>query len=242
MGILTGTVANDEKGLHIYKSCSVCLANGGSAPGCNQGKFSQFRQVTPAPVSRCARCDIVCPSARPLRPCRRGQPRRRSTFNAKFGQSTNPLNGGEVDENHCSDLCSTNGCGVDSVPAACAARWGPSGRQNLQDPDADFRIITIRAARKASGSAPVFVSVFVDGFHSSSQPPGYLTGNAAANTYASSDAGITSPIITTLMFGVKVKSDGTASFMSGDIAEVLIYNKALKVPEMDRVANYLGRK
>jgi hypothetical protein len=53
MGILTATTAaNDEKGLHIFKSCSTCLGNagnnGGQAPGCYQGKFTKFR-CAPAP-------------------------------------------------------------------------------------------------------------------------------------------------------------------------------------------------
>jgi hypothetical protein len=50
MGILTAaTAANDEKGLHIFKSCSTCLAtageSGGQAPACYQGKFTKFRCV-----------------------------------------------------------------------------------------------------------------------------------------------------------------------------------------------------
>ena len=47
MGILTApTAANDEKGLHIFKSSSTCLANtGGQAPACYQGKFTKFRCV-----------------------------------------------------------------------------------------------------------------------------------------------------------------------------------------------------
>jgi len=84
--------------------------------------------------------------------CYQGKFTKFSTINAKFGQSGSPLAGGEVDENHCADLCAT-GCAVDSVPPTCAARWGPAGRQYLQDPDADFRIITARAVRVASGSA-----------------------------------------------------------------------------------------
>jgi hypothetical protein len=131
---------------------------------------------------------------------------------------------------------------VDSVPGSCSARWGPSGSQYLQDPDKDFRVITVRAIRK-SGGTTIKVGVFIDGYHSSTQPPGFLTGNAAANTYAAADAGVTPPVITALMLGVKAFANGgSPAFMSGDIAEMLVYNKALTVPEMDRVANYLGRK
>jgi hypothetical protein len=49
MGILSATINltsdADERGFHIYKSCSMCLTSGGVAPNCFPGKFSQFRFV-----------------------------------------------------------------------------------------------------------------------------------------------------------------------------------------------------
>ena len=135
----------------------------------------------------------------------------------------------------------TAGCSVDSVPAACAAKWGPTGKQYLQDPDKAFRIITVRATQVTAGFLKV--SVYVDGYHSSAQPPGYLTGNAASNTYAATDPGVALPAIANLRLGVKTLADLTGPlFLSGDVAELMIYNAALTVPEMDRVANYLSRK
>ena len=147
-----------------------------------------------------------------------------------------------MDENHCADLC-TAGCAVDAVPAACKARWGPAGSQYLQDPNAGFRILTARAKRVSAGAAPVKVSVYVDGLHSSAQPPCFITGGALENVFSASDPGNVPPNITGLMLGVKAFPDGSSPFfMTGDVAELLVYNKALSVPEMDRVANYLSRK
>jgi hypothetical protein len=59
-----------------------------------------------------------------------------------------------------------------------------------QDPDKSFRIISIRAQPTTADASKVLLSIFVDGFHASTQPPIYITGNANGNTYASSDAGV----------------------------------------------------
>ena len=59
-----------------------------------------------------------------------------------------------------------------------------------QDPDKGFRIISIRAQPTTADASKVKLSIFVDGFHASTQPPMYITGNANGNTYASDDAGV----------------------------------------------------
>jgi hypothetical protein len=59
-----------------------------------------------------------------------------------------------------------------------------------QDPDKSFRIISIRAQPSTADASKVLLSIFVDGFHASTQPPIYITGNANGNTYASADAGV----------------------------------------------------
>jgi hypothetical protein len=59
-----------------------------------------------------------------------------------------------------------------------------------QDPDKSFRIISIRAQPTTADASKVLLSIFVDGFHASTQPPIYITGNANGNTYASADAGV----------------------------------------------------
>jgi hypothetical protein len=59
-----------------------------------------------------------------------------------------------------------------------------------QDPDKSFRIISIRAQPSTADASKVLLSIFVDGFHASNQPPIYITGNANGNTYASADAGV----------------------------------------------------
>ena len=59
-----------------------------------------------------------------------------------------------------------------------------------QDPDKSFPIISIRAQPTTADASKVLLSIFVDGFHASTQPPIYITGNANGNTYASADAGV----------------------------------------------------
>jgi hypothetical protein len=145
-----------------------------------------------------------------------------------------------VDDNSCSDIC-TEGCSLDSVPSACAAKWGPTGRQKLQDPDKNFHIITIQAKKVITGF--VKLSVFVDGNHMSPRPPCYLTNANASNAYSASDPGIVVPSLEKMRLGGMSFGDASHPlFMNGDVAELMIYNAALTVPELDRVANYLSRK
>jgi hypothetical protein len=159
---------------------------------------------------------------------------------AKYGATISILANGNVDDNSCSDIC-TEGCSLDSLPSACAAKWGPTGRQKLQDPDKNFHIITIQAKQVTTGF--VKLSVFVDGNHMSPQPPCHLTNANASTSYSASDPGIVVPSLDKMRLGGMSFGDASHPlFMNGDVAELMIYNAALTVPELDRVANYLSRK
>mmetsp|Transcript_88906 Transcript_88906/g.236916 ORF Transcript_88906/g.236916 Transcript_88906/m.236916 type:complete len:166 (+) Transcript_88906:277-774(+) len=58
MGIFSAGQTNysDDRGMHIYKSCSTCVSsggvNGGQAPACFPGKFTRFRCFLPIPFYR----------------------------------------------------------------------------------------------------------------------------------------------------------------------------------------------
>lgn len=127
------------------------------------------------------------------------------------------------DENSCNSTChSSGGCDISSPPSACLSLLGPTGVQFLQDPE-QWRIITLRAD---SGT----LEGFIDGFHSSSQPPLSVTGETAAS-------------VAQFRLGVVMGGDSSSpSYGSVDIAEVLIYDTALTVQEMDRIGNYLANK
>jgi hypothetical protein len=78
-----------------------------------------------------------------------------------------------------------------------------------------IQIITLRA----SGGS---LEGFIDGFHSSSQPPLYVTGETAAS-------------IAQFRLGVVDTGDSSApSYGSVDIAEILMYDDALTNQELDR--------
>eukprot|EP00286_Rhodomonas_abbreviata_P001437 CAMPEP_0181288776 /NCGR_PEP_ID=MMETSP1101-20121128/524_1 /TAXON_ID=46948 /ORGANISM="Rhodomonas abbreviata, Strain Caron Lab Isolate" /LENGTH=896 /DNA_ID=CAMNT_0023392943 /DNA_START=287 /DNA_END=2977 /DNA_ORIENTATION=+ len=151
-----------------------------------------------------------------------------SRCNQGFYHSLGQLNvdfgsGPTTDDNSCNATCTAaGGCDLTSLPAACLSAFGPTGVQNLQDPEL-WHIITL----KASGGE---FQGFIDGFHSSSQPPLYVTGEAAA-------------AVEQFRLGVMDTGDGSApSYGNVDIAEILIYDDALTTQEMDRIGNYLAIK
>lgn len=83
------------------------------------------------------------------------------------------------------------------------------------------QIITLRAD---SGT----LEGFIDGFHSSSQPPLSVTGETAAS-------------VAQFRLGVVMGGDSSSpSYGSVDIAEVLIYDTALTVQEMDRKSQVIS--
>jgi len=168
--------------------------------------------------------------------CFQGKYGKLSTLNAGYG--TTPaaaaLSGDQLDENHCAAECAS-GCDLNNIPAACKARWGPSGSQNLQDPDKSFRIVAVRATPTPADTSKVKLSVFIDGFHASSQPPMYITGSAGG--------GETAPSVAHMLLGVKSMNNGTlAQYLRGDIAEMLVYDAALTNAELDRLGNYVSSK
>ena len=146
--------------------------------------------------------------------CFQGKYGKLSTLNAGYGSTPagSALVDGQLDENHCQDLC-TSGCDLNKIPPNCQARWGPSGNQNLQDPDKSFRIISIRADPTPTDANKVKLSVFVDGFHASSQPPMYISGGGS---------GVTAPSVAHMLLGLKSMNNGTsAQYLTGDIAEMM---------------------
>eukprot|EP00960_Hanusia_phi_P047737 758559-Hanusia_phi.AAC.2 len=118
-----------------------------------------------------------------------------------------------------------------SKPNTCVKNWG--SQRVLQDPDRSWRIVTIRV----QGS---LANVYIDGLHDgcsnadgcSLQPPVSIQNTPSA--------------LSTLRLGtIGINSaDGIikSSFANVDIAEILIYDKALTAQEMDRVGYYLSVK
>ena len=138
----------------------------------------------------------------------------------------------------------------------CVKKFGSS--RQYQDPDADFRIVTIRAQKKGTGQeAQVYIDGLHDGCESASTSSCTITAPMVFPANGDAD-GVTKQVLHALRVGlmVAVPADGTASstassrmagaltnaYANVDIAEMLIYSAALSPEEMDRVGNYLSVK
>ena len=79
------------------------------------------------------------------------------------------------------------------------------------------------------------LATYIDGYHASSLAPINIPG--------AGDNGIAAPTIAQLMLGVRAYNDGTSpQYMTGDIAEMMIYDQALTNAELDRLGHYLSIK
>ena len=136
----------------------------------------------------------------------------------------------------------------------CVKKFGSSRR--YQDPDEDFRIVTIRAQKKGTGQE---ATVYIDGLHDGCESAAACTITAPMVFPADGDAnGVTKQLLQALRVGLMTAAPaaGTASstasareagaltnaYANVDIAEMLIYSAALSPEEMDRVGNYLSVK
>mmetsp|Transcript_57387 Transcript_57387/g.134769 ORF Transcript_57387/g.134769 Transcript_57387/m.134769 type:complete len:1427 (-) Transcript_57387:352-4632(-) len=159
--------------------------------------------------------------------CNQGTYRQFSTVSAYYG-------GVQDEDNGCATECEAAG-GCDPTAAdfgannTCVKKWG--SRRRLQDPDKGWKVITV----KASGAN---MQVFVDGVHGGCEnadactivPPVDITG-ATPVTLSSFRLGL-----------MAAEGSADADFASMDMAEVMVYDKALSVQEMDRIGNYLATK
>ena len=144
--------------------------------------------------------------------------------------------GGVVDDNGdsgCSTECGiAGGCDVANGKfgsSTCNNNWG-SGRA-LQDPSAKWRVV----AMTASGNE---FRAYVDGLHDgcasasgpcSIVPPISITGTAVA--------------LNSFRVGLMdSQNSAAADFATMDVAEMMVYNRALTTQELDRLGNYLASK
>ena len=147
--------------------------------------------------------------------CNSGKYTTFGTFSALFGSTPT------ADDNSCNSVCSA-GCDVDSPPAGCLSTWGPTNYQVYHGADA-WHTITIRV----SGGT---MNTYIDGHVASSTAPLTVTGETAA-------------AIEQLRIGLKdAANSASAGFGSIDVAEILVYDQALTLQEMDRLGNYLSVK
>jgi len=117
----------------------------------------------------------------------------------------------------------------------CVKKWG-SGR-HLQDPDKQFRIVSITVDNGAS-------KVYIDGLHDGCNDAATCTVTAPSQI-----AGATPKTFMFLKVGMLAAVIGGGqehelrySYANVDIAEMIIYNTKLSPEEMDRVGNYLSVK
>jgi len=184
------------KGMSIFKNSPTC-AGRGKTPTCIEG-FTSF-----------------------------------SALNMVFGVQP------KYSYNDCSTVCGRQGCALTSLEMltrrdcscpistphpACLDTLGPPGFQHLQNPDNEWRLISVRTRDKK-------VEGFLDGYHASPKSP-FLYEN---EDYFE--------LVDQLRIGVLDEPESASrNFLNGEIAEILIYNKALTTQEMDRIANYLTTK
>ena len=115
-------------------------------------------------------------------------------------------------------------CAAEQPHAACVESWGPDGARHAQDPDVAWRLVSIRVRDQR-------VEGFIDGFHASPKPPLLFENEDAFELTKQFRIGL-----------LDEPGSARSGFLNGDIAEMLIYNKALTNQEMDRIANYLTVK
>ncbi|EKX38196.1 hypothetical protein GUITHDRAFT_115740 [Guillardia theta CCMP2712] len=97
-----------------------------------------------------------------------------------------------------------------------------NSKQLLSEVNHVNRILTVRVTNSNSQAT---LEVFIDGLHASTQPPIQISQ-------------VTPPTIVQFMLGVKAfNNDTNLQYMSGDIAEVLVYNTSLTNLEADRIVS-----
>ena len=199
LNIISSTPADQWKGLSVYKNSATCVR--GQSPDCSSGftSFSALNMVHGADAKQVfTDCSQHC------------------------GRQACSLTGEQLLKNpDCA-------CHPYHIHEGCAESLGPEGARHLQDPDAEWRLISIRSRDR--GALGAFVEGFIDGFHASPQPP-FVFRNTRFEQMEQMRIGL-----------MDQAGSAQMNFLNGDIAELLIYNKALTTPEMDRIANYLKNK
>ena len=123
-----------------------------------------------------------------------------------------------TDDNSCAALC-VSGCQADAVPNECGTR--PGG--GLHYAAWEWNVLALRA----DGAE---IRGYVNGRHTDNPPPLFLSGFTPAT-------------INHFRLGVAGTGPGGADEHGNvDVAEVLVYDEALTVQEMDRVGHYLATK
>ncbi|MGB1591803.1 MAG: IPT/TIG domain-containing protein, partial [Promethearchaeia archaeon] len=136
------------------------------------------------------------------------------------------------------------------VANSCVKKMGSA--RTLQDPDKDFRIVTIRVKTSATANK-IDTKVYIDGLHDGCEKadgctltaPIELTGGTPVDLehlrlgmMAAAPADNTASATATSVLAGAIANH----FANVDIAEMLIYKTALSVEEMDRIGNYLSVK
>ena len=126
----------------------------------------------------------------------------------------------------CADVCRYSGCERYGENPGCDFTWSddPSARQR-QEPDGAWRLVSVRAR---SG----LVEGFVDGLHSR-PPPLRLEG---VTGFEGADA------LRVGAFDDSTNHPPAGGHLDGEVAELMLYDRALTALEMDRIAHYLRAK
>jgi hypothetical protein len=136
------------------------------------------------------------------------------------------------------------------VKNSCVKKFGSA--RKLQDPDTDFHIVTIRASVSAT-TDKLDAKIYIDGLHDGCERADTCTITAPAEFTAVAPQALQSLRIGMMTTAPAAGTSSTAggarlagalksAFANVDIAEMLVYSKALSVEEMDRVGNYLSVK
>lgn len=197
LNIIGGSGSDRWRGLSLFKNSATCVV--GRTPACANGftSFSALDMVFgDTPKWAYTDCSLLC---------------------GRQGCAFTGIELSKLGKKDCS-------CSISNPNVACLESWGPPGAQNLQDPDAEWRLISIRGRDK-------LLEGFIDGYHASPKPPLVFKNEEIFESVEQFRLGL-------------LDEPGAArnNFLNGDIAEMLIYNKALTNQEMDRITNYLKNK
>lgn len=172
--------------------------------------------------------------ADPAPNCPFGRKSQISAINAVYGSA--PV----YDRNSCEALCGKYGCGLssqefaarkldcscakDNVVPSCSAEWGEPAEWREWPESDEWTLVAIRA----NGSK---LQGWVNGRHWMDPAPIEINGTDPW------------PSVTEMRIGLFDRGgSSSAGFLDGDIAEIMVYDRALTPQELDRLANYFLKK